>query len=72
VRAGTQALSPLDPPLTDTPSQRVAHALQGRVRPKASRAVPDSDWPMSILLHPATPHGDEQAVMPTPRGCRLL
>ncbi len=24
-----------------------------------------------ILLHPATPHGDDQAVMPTPRGRRL-
>ncbi len=23
-----------------------------------------------ILLHPATPHGDDQAVMPTPRGRR--
>ncbi len=34
-------------PWIRTPSPRVAHALQGRVRPRASRAVPDSDRPMS-------------------------
>jgi hypothetical protein len=26
--------------------------------------------PFYILLHPATPRGDDQAVMPTPRGRR--
>ncbi len=29
------------------------------------------DYEFMILLHPATPHGDDQAVMPTPRGRRL-
>jgi hypothetical protein len=33
VLTGTRAPSPLAPPLTDTPSPRVAHALQGRFGP---------------------------------------
>ena len=51
-------------------SHEMAWVLRAGPRPASSQRLPATHVPADYSLHPATPHGGDQAVMPTPRGRR--